>query len=206
MHFRSYILAGLVWGTAALFAGLAPGVQAQTGPGGVGSTDGASSLELWLPSNATHISEDDAGVDQWSDQSGNGNDASRDTGDPQLLTNINTINDHPAVAFDGNDGFTFSNTDAGLENVETGANTVFVVSTREGTNADGQYILSIGDDDRLLGYDVKVSGPSPRDFVGLNKGDGALLDDVSTNEYVIASSLFLNNGAGDIDALFNAGE
>ena len=53
----------------------------QTGPGGVGSTDGTSSLDLWLRGDAGveeeagDVAEDLDNVTFWRDQSGNNNDA-----------------------------------------------------------------------------------------------------------------------------------
>ncbi len=108
-------------------------VSAQTGPGGVGTGDGTSSLVLWLRSDEG-ISTDATGVDMWADQSGYSNAATRRDGSPSL--SAGAFNGNPAVSFDASnpDVFNFSggNPSSQLANLGTGENTILVVSKREG--------------------------------------------------------------------------
>ncbi len=72
------------------------------GPGGVGSTDGTSALSLWLKADTiTTLSHGEA-LTQWADTSGNNH----------IFSAINTTtfqeniqNGHPAIYFDGTDGY-----------------------------------------------------------------------------------------------------
>lgn len=90
--------------------GLTLGAQAGTGPGGVGDTNGASNLRLWLKA--------DAGVEQadgllpaegekvaaWRDQSGYGVHAVQNTVNSRPIAAVSSLNGQPAVRFDPNDG------------------------------------------------------------------------------------------------------
>ena len=69
----------------------------QNGPGGVGSTDGSSSLVLWL--NANTVSGTNGSViTSWTDDSGNGYDFTVGNG---AVYNTNTVNGYPAFNFNG---------------------------------------------------------------------------------------------------------
>ncbi len=84
-------------------------VLCQTGPGGVGSTDGTSTLDIWLR-DIDHFS--DAGstpstngtsLQQWNDASGNSNHASQTVSSRQPLFNTNSKNSYPTLEFSGDD-------------------------------------------------------------------------------------------------------
>jgi Secretion system C-terminal sorting domain len=76
---------------------------AQNGPGGVGTTNGASNLVLWLKANTLSLSNG-ANVPAWPDHSGYNNNASSAAGsEPAFLSA--TYNNQPSV------GFTAANTD-----------------------------------------------------------------------------------------------
>lgn len=80
-----------------------------SGPGGVGSTDGTSSLQLWLRGDAGTFSDTactttavDAGpVACWTDQSGSGNSAAQATDTNQPLYVSTGLNGNPMLGFDG---------------------------------------------------------------------------------------------------------
>lgn len=73
---------------------------AQTGPGGIGSTDGSSNLVLWLKADQG-VTTSGSSVTNWADQSGYGNDASQGSGSLQPLFQASAINGQPAIQFDG---------------------------------------------------------------------------------------------------------
>ena len=84
----------------------ATAAMGQTGPGGVGATDGASSLELWLKADdGTGQTVDGSAVSTWSDKSGYGYDISQATGSKQPLYKTGILNGQPVVRFDGTDDF-----------------------------------------------------------------------------------------------------
>ncbi|WP_139957446.1 T9SS type A sorting domain-containing protein [Flavicella sediminum] len=72
------------------------------GPGGIGTTDGSSSLELWLRGDNGVTSNGSDVVTAWLDNSGNGNDVSLIGGNP---TYTSDINNHEVISLDGNDYF-----------------------------------------------------------------------------------------------------
>lgn len=72
------------------------------GPGGVGDTDGSSSLELWLRGDKDVTSNGSDEVTAWLDNSGNGNDVSFIGGNPTYTA---SINGNEVISLDGNDYF-----------------------------------------------------------------------------------------------------
>lgn len=100
---------------------------AQTGPGGVGTTDGTSALELWLKADTqvfnnggVSLASNGQSVQEWHDQSGNNRDATQtaNANKPTFLTNV--MHDKPVVRFDGNNDL--------LDDVRNyNAQTVFIV-------------------------------------------------------------------------------
>jgi hypothetical protein len=84
---------------------------AQTGPGGVGKTDGSSSLRLWLDaSDVSTKTLNVTNVTQWNDKSGNGYNASQATASQQPANNGTGINSRQTITFDGtNDRFDLPN-------------------------------------------------------------------------------------------------
>lgn len=69
----------------------------QTGPGGIGSTDGTSSLVLWLDAN-TISGTSGSVITSWSDGSGNGYDFAVGNG---AVFNNPSVNGYPAFNFNG---------------------------------------------------------------------------------------------------------
>ncbi|MCK5029182.1 MAG: hypothetical protein KAR57_06080, partial [Bacteroidales bacterium] len=82
-------------------------LNAQTGPGGVGNSDGSNGQPenvIWYSANSLLLSDTDP-VITWDDLSGNANDASQGTGTARPLYRTGQINGLPAVVFDGTDDF-----------------------------------------------------------------------------------------------------
>ncbi len=73
-------------------------IWAQNGPGGVGNTSGTSALKLWLRADSG-VTTNGSNVTTWSDQSGNGNDASQGSTADQPTLVSSSINGQPAVQF-----------------------------------------------------------------------------------------------------------
>lgn len=81
--------------------------NAQTGPGGVGNSDGSNGQPqnvIWFAADNLSLSDTDP-VSAWSDLSGNGNDASQPTATNQPTYQTGEINGLPAVVFDGSNDF-----------------------------------------------------------------------------------------------------
>jgi len=76
---------------------IAIGVNAQTGPGGIGKTDGTSDLVLWLDANTINQT-DGTNVSSWTDQSGYDNSASAPSGNEPVFE-TNELNGNPVVSF-----------------------------------------------------------------------------------------------------------
>ena len=82
-------------------------VNAQTGPGGVGNSDGSSGQPknvIWFAADALSLSDANP-VITWNDISGNANDATQGTSAARPLYRTGQINGLPAVVFDGTDDF-----------------------------------------------------------------------------------------------------
>jgi hypothetical protein len=71
-------------------------LNAQTGPGGIGTTDGSSHLSLWLKTSSGLSGN----ISAWADQSGYGNNAVP-TNSPNISSNV--LNTFDVVYFDGSD-------------------------------------------------------------------------------------------------------
>ncbi|VXD18410.1 putative Peptidylamidoglycolate lyase [Marinoscillum sp. 108] len=103
-----------------------------TGPGGVGSTDGISPLQLWVKADAgTNTTVDAGAITTWSDQSGYGRTMTNGTS-PTYQGNV--INGQPVVRFSYGQyvealGFTDNFTSSGF--------TVFTVAQWTGTGTQG---------------------------------------------------------------------
>ncbi|GAP63451.1 hypothetical protein ARMA_1874 [Ardenticatena maritima] len=83
-----------------------PGVGGGDGPGGVGITNGSSSLELWLKADAG-VTTSGSSVSTWADQSGHGADVTQGsaTSQPTHVTSLASLNNQPAVQFDGSNDY-----------------------------------------------------------------------------------------------------
>lgn len=96
---------------AAAFLGHATG-NAQTGPGGVGSS---STMAFWLDANQLALSNGSA-VETWDDESGNNNPFTQSTATRRPIFTSNAINGNPAVRFDGTDDYLISDAISELDN------------------------------------------------------------------------------------------
>ncbi|MCX6550396.1 MAG: immunoglobulin domain-containing protein, partial [Acidobacteria bacterium] len=107
-----------------------------TGPGGIGTTDGASSLELWLDAGALSQAEG-SGVSSWPDRSGIFRTQVQATPANQPQYRANVINGRPVVRSpdDGTDRY-FSGGFATLDSADGGFTAFAVV---QATNKPGRY-------------------------------------------------------------------
>ena len=99
----------------------------QTGPGGVGKTDGTSDLNIWLnASDESSIVLSGSNVTQWSDNSGSGN-------------HFTTISTTKPTYSSGSGKLVFSNSAMRLNNIAMPKRLFFVVVNRSGVAA--QFII-----------------------------------------------------------------
>ncbi len=115
-------------------------LNAQTGPGGIGNSDGSDGhpeLLLWLNSDSLAYSDND-NVEFWTDISGNGHDLQQTLTVKQPEYFLNAINGRPAVAFDGTDDFLV---DEDGDSYINGLNafTLFTVIESNVTNTDAGF-------------------------------------------------------------------
>lgn len=171
-------------------------LMAQTGPGGVGTDDGTSNLELWLKADSAYsddvstVANVDDQVQIWPDQSGNDNDA-RETGGrrPRLREiTINSKANTPVLEFDGNnDRFDDVFSVAGQ------FNTIFTVFAHQhdGTDVDTEGPLF------TLDASVETSGffPSYANTSYVHYGGGWLSDTDPFSENVFYNSTVLFDNA-----------
>lgn len=123
--------------------------QAQTGPGGVGSS---SDLRLWargdadvFSDNGTTNSTNGGIVTQWNDQSGNSNELTQSLAAKKPTYNTGQINGLPSITFDNTSEFlSTGNTGANLTELTTIVVGRFAQAS-QGTN-DYDYMVNIGDD------------------------------------------------------------
>jgi hypothetical protein len=80
-------------------------INLTAGPTGASDLPITAGLQLWLKADAGTTVDGNGGVNQWADQSGNGNHALQiDPTMAPVLTN-NAVNGHPAIRFDGGNDF-----------------------------------------------------------------------------------------------------
>ena len=156
---------------------------AQNGPGGVGTTDGASHLKLWLRSDKGVYS--DAGttpaangqqVQQWNDQSGNGTHALQNTAVNRPVFNTTGFNGLPALDFSITAKFLSAAIDispSSLPNI-----TILVVSSYTAFPLGATpYSKLWGHDDgafdRTVGFDPRANPGPFAYFTGSGVGDFA---------------------------------
>ena len=105
-----------------LFIPVTP-AMADGGPGGIGKTDGTSSLILWLEADAgvhenttcTDLAEGDDAVACWADQSGNSNAATQATAGSQPTYTLSALNTQPVLSFDGASDYLDTGSDSGFD-------------------------------------------------------------------------------------------
>lgn len=115
--------------------------NAQNGPAGIGTTDGSSTLELWLRADQG-VSTIDGKVQTWSDLSGNGRDMSQSNANnrPSYNSAATELNEQPTIDFvSASSTFLSGNTTQNIFGNSSGAPTntgdVFVVFKQPLTNS-----------------------------------------------------------------------
>lgn len=111
-----------------------------TGPGGVGSANGASNLQLWLKADAgvytddgcTTAAENGNSVACWADQSGYGNHFTQSTSGsrPSLVNSV--LSSEPILRFDGSSQFLKTGYSAGINSHNF---TIFIVARHTATTS-----------------------------------------------------------------------
>ncbi|MBQ0769859.1 MAG: T9SS type A sorting domain-containing protein [Bizionia sp.] len=181
---------------------------AQTGPGGVGTTDGTSDLVLWLDANTLNQG-DNSDVSLWIDTSGYNNNATAPsyTG-PQFKEN--DINGYPQLKFD------ISNTEyLGVDDNNNSLQmdeqlTVFVVGKlTSATDTWGAFVSRIEDNSWDKGYalyrDVNNnSNVTTGGYVGKWE-DSRVVTDIQANQNSILS-LHYDRSASNLSLLINEEE
>lgn len=167
----------------------------QTGPGGVGSSDGTSNLELWLDANTITGLSDGDNVTSWADISGNGlTAASSGTAAEEPTFDANSVNTiFPSVIFDPSTTDQFLNLgNPGSLNFIPGTDSwsFFIVYNvpspplpagtffAKATNATRHYQYTIDDDDPFFTSSRFTS------FVG---GNATVGDITSTGAWFVSS-------------------
>jgi len=186
-----------------LFASLA--TIAQKGPGGVGNTDGTTSLKLWLNAGAgTSTTTNGAAVSSWNDQSGWGYHVTQATTANQPLYTASSVNGQPAITFDGANDY-FSRTSYPLFATNTSPLTVFVVFNP--TDVSTQRFLlhnpqSNCSNNLELGYHT---GSSSTANWGVHNGCGnaAVSENAATTSYNIMTFKALASGSSPSNVLIN---
>ncbi len=174
------------------------------GPGGVGRTDGTSSLGLWLKADAGVYSDggcstpasDGGAVGCWADQSGNGHDATAGVS-PTFRSSRPAINSQPAVEFDGSDRLATGNMQLfAANNSGLTVFTVFDTDNNSGQKFLVNHSIQAGSQNFELGYDTG-SGSGVGNF-GLHQGSGdaavAPANTIANDTFVIMSTAVLTVG------------
>ena len=122
----------------------------QSAPGGIGDLSGTSELKLWVSSQSTNVTTNNAPVDSLFDLSGAGNHLYAPSLDnrPVLLTD--EINGYPVINFDGIQQYlldplpdtSFKNTEATLIAVAERSNQGCLVSISTANSSDEFLILN----------------------------------------------------------------
>jgi hypothetical protein len=150
--------------------GNSPVNSGSKGPGGVGETDGSSTLELWLNAGDMDAADGDY-VLRITDESGNGNDVvqTNSLNIPAFKSGI--VNNHAAVAFNGSNSYMEGSVSGSI----TAPLTVFSVAYFNNINQvndDNDYVYSIG------------SGLSRGDQISISRRKANDEDDVANiNKY-----------------------
>ncbi len=128
-------------------APVAPGTSGGNGPGGVGVTDGTSSLELWLNAG-TGVTTAGGSVSTWADQSGNSAHVQQSTATNQPLHVTNQLNGQPIVRFDGNNDYL----DIPTSVIQGRTAFSFFTAFKPNGSAAWQRLWDFGQDTNVYGY------------------------------------------------------
>lgn len=177
-------------------------INAQTGPGGVGTTDGTSNLVLWLDANKINATNGNV-VTNWTDQSGNGFDFIDGNG---AIFNTNKSNGYPAFNFNGSSNYFEKSFESKLNTNN------FTVFTANNVTSSSLYkaVLSNRDDppgDDRSGY-ILYARPSNNDWsfwTGITSYWLTTESNVSTSG-VWSHQIIRYNGNTDFKELFIDGD
>ncbi len=160
----------------------------QTGPGGVGSNDGTSSLRLWYEANNESYNNGDL-IGSVADLSGYGNTITASGNDrPTFVTN--SVNGLSSMLFDGNDELFTTYSGNSNENMSFGL--VFNYSPTTGNDVlvqhGGRNTMSMSGSDRFF------------DYIG---GSNHTSSSSSTNTWVIHDKTISNSGTNRLKYYVN---
>lgn len=152
----------------------------QTGPGGVGTTDGTSNLVFWLDAKQISSLVSGSKVSSVTDLSGKGNNVTPNQGKPQFVSDV--VNGNPVIRFDG------INADlrGDLGNFDApGTVIAFALfdQANQGEN-DNDYVFSVGSTN-TAGQNTSLARRKDEDGMGLNENlhytfDGSTVHRAST--------------------------
>lgn len=111
---------------------------AVNGPGGVGGTNGTSSLALWMDANRGVTLSTGTSVSSWADQSGTGRIATAPTTGAQPVRTMNALNGFPVISFDGINDMLELNT-----NINTNTPTMFAVMNKSSAGSGYTTFLTL---------------------------------------------------------------
>ncbi len=136
----------------------------QTGPGGVGSTDGTSNLVFWLDANQISTLVSGSKVSSLTDLSGKGHNVASNQGKPQFVKDV--VNGNPVIRFDGIN----SDLRGDLGNFDA-PGTVIAFARYDQTNQsedDNDYVFSMGSANSA-GANTSIARRKDEDGMGLNQ-------------------------------------
>ena len=189
-----------------IFFSFVVSAQAQTGPGGIGKTDGTSNLKLWLNSaSGTNSFTNGAAISSWADQSGSGYNAAQINSTNQPTYVSNSVNGQPALNFDGSNDrmevpsfplFTTSSSPVSMFVVfkATNVSSQRFLITQPQTNCSNSF---------ELGYHT---GSSFSSNLGLHNGCGnATVSEnaAEANTYTILTTKVLSSGTAPTNIIMN---
>ncbi|MFN8335137.1 MAG: T9SS type A sorting domain-containing protein [Cyclobacteriaceae bacterium] len=111
--------------------------SAVDGPGGVGGTNGATSLQLWLTASKG-LTTSGSNVISWADQAGTGRIATAPGTTARPLVIPNSVNGQPRISFDGTTDILELNT-----NINTTTPTMFTVMNKGSAGVTSRIFLSL---------------------------------------------------------------
>lgn len=178
-------------------------VFGSTGPAGVGSDDGSSSLELWLSaySGVENSSGDDAtdgdGVDYWRDKSGNNKDMQNDYGSQPVFRNSGI----PYLDFSASSTYLRGNSVISGNTARTFATVIQPSSVSGGTSNNCAWQLSPNSTDGT-GYGLFVESPASNSGLGLRVSGNKLMDytsAISSANLIANPTIYLGHSAYNED-------
>jgi hypothetical protein len=183
---------------------------AQTGPGGVGTDDGTSDLELWVRGNSGITLDGNDRVETWADQSGNGRDLTQGTPDDRPTTTTSGFGSQTVVDFDGNDVLPVTIPVNNGENVAFGSDySIFVVGTKAGSNTNETFLgATFGSDGSTK--NLVVSGDANGALRFLHRNNGGDDDNRNSSGFTPTAENVLTftrgtPGSGDQQRWINGG-